>query len=270
METLFLRRLGEGILEIAAYIRKEFSLFSQEAVEYKTDRDVVSYVDYTAEMRLRQLCDKIWPGGGWLCEEMGTENLHASHVWIIDPLDGTKNFVHGLPFFAISVGLQVEGQVVLGMVCEVMQADLYWAVRGEGAYRNQTAIRVSPTREILKALIATGFNYQDAERAKKYSRTLEKFLLGWGGIRRVGSAALDLVYVAKGCFEGFFEIDLNPWDVAAGALLVQEAGGKVTDFQGGENYLFGRSILAANFALHPLMLEVIQKNFVLSEVPNPE
>ncbi|MGQ9863571.1 MAG: inositol monophosphatase family protein [Bacteroidia bacterium] len=269
METLFIRRLGEGILEIAAYIRKEFSLFSHDAIEYKTERDVVSYVDYTAELRLRQLCEKIWPGGGWLCEESGNENLHASHVWIIDPLDGTKNFVHGLPFFAISVGLQVENQVILGMVCEVMQENLYWAVRGQGAYQNQTRMQVSATQDALKALIATGFNYQDADRAKKYFRVLERFLVGWGGIRRVGSAALDLAYVAKGCFEGFFEIDLNPWDVAAGALLVQEAGGKVTDFQGGQAYLLGRSIVAANGALHPLMLEVIQKNFVPSEMSSP-
>lgn len=258
MDTLIaLPPLFQAIHEVGAYLREEFSRFSRSEAEYKTARDPVSYVDRTAEALLQERCARLLPEAGFILEESGGAGSEKELVWVIDPLDGTKNFVHGIPLFCISVALLRQRVPILGVVYAVAQDETFWAVRGGGAYRGKQRLQVSTVEDPDKFLVVTGFMYRDPERAERYFTALNEVLRRFGGLRRLGSAALDLAYVAAGRLDVFFEMDLNPWDVAAGSLLVQEAGGIVTDFTGGEEYLWGRSIVAgspiAHAALQPIL-----------------
>lgn len=260
MDTVIaLPALFEAIHTVGAYLREEFRHFSRGATEYKTARDPVSYVDRTAENRLKEACACLLPEAGFVLEESGQNDREQELVWVIDPLDGTKNFVHGLPLFGISVALLYRGAPLLGVVYAVQQHETFWAVRGQGAFLGEERLQVSSTTDPDKLLVVTGFMYRDPERAERYFTALSEVMRRFGGLRRLGSAALDLAYVAAGRLDVFFEMDLNPWDVAAGSLLVQEAGGRVTDFQGGVDYLWGRSIVAGGEWAHRVLLEVLQQ-----------
>lgn len=245
------RRVGD-------YLRTQAKHFSRQEAEYKTARDPVSYVDRTAEAMLREGCAKLLPEAGFILEEEGSVNDDKPLLWVIDPLDGTKNFVHGISFFGISVALLQNRQPVVGVVYAVPQDEFFWAVRGQGAYVEGECLRVSSTADPDKLLVATGFMYRDPERAERYFRALAEVMRRFGGLRRLGSAALDLAYTAAGRLDVFFEMDLNPWDVAAGSLLIQEAGGVVTDFAGEANFLFGGSILAGNSWAHEAIRQVLE------------
>lgn len=256
----FAQRAIAVVQAVAGFIREERARFSQDDVETKGTNDLVSYVDRGAEARLSEQLGQLLPQAGYIMEESGRQAADRDWVWIIDPLDGTTNFVHNVPLYCISVGLQFDGVTQFGIVLEVNRGELFWAQRGHGAYLGSKRLKASPRKALINCLIATGFPFRKFGVVREYMQMLEAFMRSTRGIRRLGSAALDLAYTAAGRFDGFFESNLSPWDVAAGALLVQEAGGTVSDYKGGDDFVFGRTILAAGQAIHGQMLEVIQQH----------
>ena len=235
----------EVVQEVGKFIRTESTQFDTIKIEHKGLNDLVSYVDKEAEKQLVDGLRAILPESGFITEEGTATSTNEAYKWIVDPLDGTTNFMHGLPVFSISVALMYQEQLVLGIVYEINRGELFYAYKGAGAWLNDQRIVVSPTAKLSNSLLATGFPYHNFEKLETYLKLLQHFMKHTHGLRRMGSAAVDLAYVACGRFEGFFEYNLNPWDVAGGAFIVQEAGGFVIDFQGGGNYLFGRSIIAS-------------------------
>ncbi|MEZ4981204.1 MAG: inositol monophosphatase family protein [Saprospiraceae bacterium] len=201
------------------------------------------------------------PGSVFLTEEETIQKKKGDLVWIIDPLDGTTNFLHRIPVFAISVALQENGETILGIVLEVVGGECYHAIKGEGAFLNGTIIKVSNSNEIGNCLIATGFPYYDFSMESSYFEAFNYFMHHTRGLRRMGAAAVDLAYVASGRFDLYFEYSLQAWDLAAGAFLVQEAGGKVSDFKGGQDYLFSGEIIAGNTAIFEHSFPIIKKAF---------
>ncbi len=245
--------------EVGDFLRKEAQDFDISKIEHKGMNDLVSYVDREAEKKLiGKLLDLI-PQAGFYSEEdeKNREITDKEYHWIIDPLDGTTNFMHGLPLYAISTALMKGEEIVVGVVYEVNRDECFYAWKGGGAFCNLEPIRVSRVSSLSESLLATGFPYRDFDKVPSYLEIIKDFMQKSHGLRRMGSAAVDLSYVAIGRFEGFFEYNLNPWDVAAGALIVQEAGGKVSTFENKENYIFGREIVAG-CAIHKAMLDVIQ------------
>ena len=244
--SLLLEETQEIAKQVGAFIRKERQHFDVEKVEHKGFNDLVSYVDKEAEKKIVAALSKILPEAGFITEE-GTNTTRADRYnWVIDPLDGTTNFIHGVPVFAVSIALIDGDEVILGVVYEVNRHECFYAMKGGGAFCNDTKIKVSPAPDLSASLIATGFPYYNFELIDKYLAALKSMMQKTHGLRRFGSAATDLCYVASGRIEGFFEYNLNSYDVAAGALIVQEAGGAVTDFSGGNNFVFGREIIASN------------------------
>lgn len=222
---------------------------------------LVSYVDRKAEVILVEGLGKLVPNATFLTEEQTVENKQSELQWIIDPLDGTTNFLYNIPVFAVSVALQHAGKTVVGIVYEINRDECFYAWQGGGAWLNEQKIRVSETQTLAQAFVATGFSVDSFGRLSPHLKVVSHFIQHTRGVRRLGSAATDLAYVACGRFDLFFEYNLNPWDVAAGVLLVQEAGGVVTDFSGSDNYLYGKEMMAASGAVHALALPVIQKAF---------
>jgi myo-inositol-1(or 4)-monophosphatase len=247
--------------EVGDFIRTEGLLFDKSRIEKKEGfNNLVSYVDKESEKRIVGALTKILPGAGFIAEEGTTVESSNGYQWIIDPLDGTTNFTHGMPLFAISIALALKDRVVLGIVYEVNRKEMFHTIEGGPAYCNDKEIRVSAVQAMHDSLLATGFPYYEFENMEAYLRIIRNFLRESHGVRRLGSAATDLAYVACGRFEGFFEYNLNPWDVAAGAFLVQQANGIVTDFSGGNNHLFGGEIIAG-CEVQKEMLAVIQKEW---------
>jgi myo-inositol-1(or 4)-monophosphatase len=248
--------------EVSEFMNKESENFDISKIEQKESfSNLVSYVDKESEKRLVDRLSKLLPGSGFLAEE-GTETKGTNdYRWIIDPLDGTTNYLHGLPIYAISIGLQRSDKTVLGIVYDVSNHTCYHAIENQPAYCNQKEIRISPITKMEESLLATGFPYyHHSDKKENYLEIIKTFLEKTHGIRRLGSAAMDLAYVASGKLEGFFEYNLSPWDVAGGAFLVQQAGGVVTDFSGGDNYLFGKELCAGG-NIHAEMLKVVQKEW---------
>lgn len=250
----------EICLEVGEFIRREGASFDRTRIEQKqVFNNLVSYVDKEAERALVLTLRKLLPAAGFITEE-GTVEQSQQHEynWIIDPLDGTTNFLHGLPMYAISIGLTRNGQAVLGVIYDICQNECYHAVENAPAFCNDRIIKVSAIPTLSESLLATGFPYYHFDKRDDYLDIIKEFLNDTHGIRRLGSAAIDLAYVACGRLEGFFEYNLHPWDVAAGTLIVQQAGGMVTDFKGGNTFLFGDQLCASNTLVHKEMLEVIQ------------
>jgi len=243
------------------FICDELGSIDANDIKVKSKNSLVSYVDTTAEQQLVEGLGKLLPGSTFITEEDTVENVQGEYCWIIDPLDGTTNFLHNLPFFAVSAALQHNGETILGIVYEPNHSDCFFAHKGGGAKLNGKPIKVNDTQEYSDALIATGFPYYDYDRIAPFFETLKHFSWNTRGIRRFGAAALDLAYVAAGRFDAFFEYSLHAWDVAAGALLVEEAGGKVSDFSGGDNYLFGKEIIATTPQIYDKVRKVIMENF---------
>jgi myo-inositol-1(or 4)-monophosphatase len=253
--------LVQGVQAVAAFIEAERATFQSSQIEYKGYNDLVSYVDREAEMRLRSCCADLLPGSGFIGEEGGSSHADAEYVWIADPLDGTTNFIHGIPAYSISVALQQRGQTILGVVHDVPHRETFSALLGGGAYLNGNRIHVSAAADLRAALLATGFPYANSGLLDDYLTVMKAFLEMGHGMRRFGSAAIDLAWVACGRLDGYYELGLQPWDVAAGGLLVAEAGGSVTDFKGTANYVFGRQLVASNKAIHADMLDVIGQRY---------
>lgn len=228
------------------FIRDERKVFSLKKIEVKGNHDFVSYVDKTSEQKLVNGLSKILPPAGFIAEEGTGKPSEDGLNWVIDPLDGTTNFIHGLSPYAISIALMDRDTVILGVVYEVSLDECFWAYSGSNAYLNGNIISVSNIDTVNGSLIATGFPYYDYDRIKPFLTSMEHFMRNSHGLRRLGSAATDLAYIACGRFEAFYEYSLHAWDVAAGSLIVQQAGGKVCDFSGQKNYIFGKEIIATN------------------------
>ncbi len=253
-----LKEVEEIAKKAGAFIAQERKGFSASDIEYKGINNLVSYVDKKSEEQIIKALTALMPEAGIIGEEGTGDKDGNQYNWVIDPLDGTTNFIHGVPVYAVSIAL-VEGNTpLLGVVYEVNSQETFAASQGEKATLNGTPIKVSEATELGTSLLATGFPYHDFNRMASYLKILDHFMQETHGIRRMGSAAIDLVYVACGRFEGFFEHNLSPWDVAAGALIVQQAGGKVTDFKGGGDFIFGGEILAAG-KVHESMAATIKK-----------
>lgn len=249
----------ELVREVADFIRTESKKFSLEDVKVKSQNSLVTYVDTRAEQMLVEKLSKLVPEAGFITEE-DTEDIKGESLhWVIDPLDGTTNFIHGLPCYAVSVALMEEEEVILGIVYEINMQECFYTWKDHPAYLNGTQIKVSANKTLDESLLATGFPYYDYEQLEAYLDTFRHLIQNSRGIRRLGSAAVDLSYVACGRFEAFYEYSLNSWDVAAGALLVQQAGGLLNDFSGGTDYIFGQEILASCPSIHKEMLEILQE-----------
>jgi myo-inositol-1(or 4)-monophosphatase len=259
-----LQQLTNKVTEIAqhtgAFIAAERAKFSQSKVEVKGHNNFVSYVDKTAEEKIVTGLSQLLPEAGFIAEEGTSTKKGERYNWIIDPLDGTTNFIHGLPPYAISIALTDGEEVVLGVIFEVVLGECFYAWKGSKAYLNGNEINVSGITSVSGSLIATGFPYYDFGKVRRFLETLDYLFANSHGVRRIGSAATDLAYVACGRFEAFYEYGLQPWDVAAGALIVQQAGGKVTDFSNQKNYIFGREIIATNGIIHSEFSNIIAKH----------
>lgn len=228
------------------FIEKEYHQFDQAAVEYKGTNDMVSYVDKTAEKMIVEGLHKVLPAAGFIAEEGTGEEKKGGLNWIIDPLDGTTNFIHNIPCFCVSIALVEGTDLKVGVIYDPILNECFHAAKGEIAYCNDKEISVAKNLTLSSALVATGFPYYDFEKMPQYMKIVSRLMEKSHGLRRMGSAAIDLAYVACGRFDAFFEYNLNAWDVAAGILIVECAGGTVSDFKNKPEALFGRELIAAS------------------------
>jgi len=226
-------------------------------IQTKDYNDFVSEVDRAAEDAIISILKEAYPTHGFYGEETGKTNSEAESIWIIDPLDGTTNFLHNFPSYCVPIALQEKGVLTQAVIYDPVHNDLFTATRGRGAFLNDKRIRVTNRSKLQDSLISTGFPFKDFSYLDTYLDIFKDMAKKTSGLRRPGSAALDLAYVAAGYADGFFEINLSPWDIAAGALLVQEAGGIVGDFEGNESWLRTGNIVAANPKVFGQMLQVI-------------
>lgn len=233
-------------------------------VQSKTYNDFVSEVDHAAEQAIIDVLKDAYPDHGFLGEESGETNHEADNIWIIDPLDGTTNFLHSFPQYCISIALQQKGVLTQAVIYDPVRNDLFTATKGRGAFLNDKRIRVTNRSKLQDSLISTGFPFRDFTHLDTYMAMLKDMIKKTTGIRRPGSAALDLAYVAAGWVDGFFEINLSSWDIAAGGLLVQEAGGIVGDFEGNESWLKTGNIVAGNPKVFAQMLQVLSPHLTES------
>ena len=264
MKKIDLPTLTQQVVSIARqvgeFIRQERINFKYEDVEIKGLNDLVSYVDKTAEKLIVEQLSALLPDVGFIVEE-NTKNEIKDYNWIVDPLDGTTNFIHGIPSYAVSIALEFKGEIIVGVVYEVSQDQCFWAYTNGGAFLNGKKITVSSRKTLADSLIATGFPIYNFSRLEPFMNTLSYLMKHTHGIRRIGAAAVDLCYLACGRVDAFFEYNLNAWDVAAGALIVKEAGGTISDFSGNTNWLFGKEIIATNAHLKEEFEDVIKGNF---------
>ncbi len=252
-------RLGSKILN------DHFGRVSLSQADNKGISDYVSDVDRKSEEVMRDFLERELPDSVFLGEEMGQKDSECTYRWIVDPLDGTTNYLQKFPLFAISVALEKRitgehwGDIVLGAIVQPPTGDLWTAVKGGGAQKNGRSICIGPKEDLSDCLIATGFPFRAKNELGIYLKTFEKLFLRCSGIRRAGAAALDLCWTAEGVFDGFWEHRLAPWDIAAGALIIKEAGGIFTSFEGDDYYLSSGNVVGANPPIHSQMLKIIQE-----------
>ena len=226
-------------------------------VKSKNYNDFVSEVDVAAERAIIDTLKDAYPQHGFLGEESGPSEHQSDFIWIIDPLDGTTNFLHNFPQYCVSIALQHKGEITQAVIYEPNRNDLYTATKGRGAFLNDKRIRVSKCDKLKESLIGTGFPFRDFKHLDTYLAMFKSMLQKTSGIRRPGSAALDLAYVANGSLDAFWEIGLSPWDIAAGALLVQEAGGIISNLNGKEGWLESGNVLASTPKIYDAMIETL-------------
>ena len=240
-------------------ITQNVDRYDHLSIEKKQRNDFVTEVDRKAEAEIVSTLRKAYPDHSFLCEESGLiGDKDAEYQWIIDPLDGTTNFIHGMPHFSVSIALTQKGRLYQAVVYDPMRQELFTAGKGEGAFLDSKRLRVSSRSKLEDALINTGFPFREGQNLDFYQRTLRHYTQKSGGIRRLGSAALDLAYVAAGRVEGCWLSGLQSWDIAAGALLVREAGGLINDFEGGDDWMTKGDVIAASPRIHHQMLEVMK------------
>jgi myo-inositol-1(or 4)-monophosphatase len=267
--NLNLNELTQNVLQISKqvglFIQKERNMFDLNKVEIKGLNDLVSYVDKTSEKMLIERLASLIPESVFLAEESSIDNPTKNHsnkyTWIIDPLDGTTNFVHGIPCYAISIGLEFQNEIILGVVYEIAKDECFYAYKNGGSFLNGKLIKVSNSKSINNSLFATGFPVNNFEKIPSYLKTLEYLIQNSHGIRRIGAASVDLCYLACGRFDAFFEYNLKPWDVAGASIIVKEAGGSICDFNGGDNWLYGKEMIATNNQIKTEFEKLIKENF---------
>ncbi len=228
-------------------------------VTSKSHNDFVTEVDQAAEAVIIETLLGAYPGHAILAEESGRAHgaKDSDYLWIIDPLDGTTNFIHGFPVYAVSIALAFRGQVQQAVVYDPARNDLFYASKGRGAFLNDKRLRVSKRIRLIESLIGTGFPFRKGDNFKRYLKMFEEVMQHCAGLRRPGAAALDLCYVAAGWYDGFFETGLNPWDIAAGSLMVTEAGGLIGNFTGEADYLYQREIVAGNPKIYGQLVGIL-------------
>ncbi|MFK7889967.1 MAG: inositol monophosphatase family protein [Granulosicoccus sp.] len=240
-------------------ITQNVDRFDVLAIEKKQRNDFVTEVDRKAEMEIIKVLQRSYPGHCFLCEESGLiGDAKAEFRWVIDPLDGTTNFIHGLPHFSVSIALMQENRLYQAVVYDPMRQELFTASKGEGAFLDSKRLRVSSVTKLSDGLLGSGFPYRDGQDLDFYQRTSRHYTERCAGVRRLGSAALDLAYVAAGRLEGAWLTGLQSWDLAAGALIVREAGGLLNDFDGGDDWMARGEVIAATPKVHHQMLEVMK------------
>lgn len=229
-------------------------------IEFKTgETNIVTNVDKASEKHIKEFIKKKYPAHSILAEESGELKNESEYLWVIDPVDGTTNFAHGLPIFSISIGLQKKGVTIAGVVYDVMQNITYLAEIGGGAYADAQKIYVTKNDNLSRCLLATGFPYNISENPDSAIEKFAAFTKAARGIRRLGSAAIDLCFVARGIFDGFWEVNLHPWDICAGKLIVEEAGGIVSDFKGNPIDIYSHYVLASNNFIHKKMMGILNR-----------
>lgn len=250
--------VAAAIQKASKSLIRDFGEIEHLQVSRKSLGDFVSSADHRAEQTLIQELQKARPTYGFLTEESGEiKGSDPELRWVIDPLDGTTNFLHGIPHFSISVALQKGDEIVVAVVYNPISDELFWAEKGKGTFLNQRRLRVSGRRNLDECLLATGSPFGGRGDPKKFMSMMQVIMPMTAGLRRFGSAALDLAYVAAGRYDGYFENDLQPWDMAAGLLLVLEAGGSVTEIDGGNKMLTSGSVLAGNEFIHAQLAKLI-------------
>ena len=258
-----LNNIGFQVIEltkqVGEFISIERSTFSKSSVEKKGLHDLVSYVDMQAEKKIVEGLKQIIAGSGFITEEKTASHTNEDYVWIIDPLDGTTNFIHNLFPHAISIALQYKLETVLGVVYELGVDEIFYSWKGTDVFCNDKKVSVSNTKILADSLIATGFHINDFKRLPNQLKMVDQVVKKSHGIRRHGSAATDLAYVAAGRFDGFFEYGLSVWDVAAGSFLIKQAGGVISDYSREDNYLYGREMLAGTSGVHAELFEMIMR-----------
>ena len=228
-------------------------------IELKQTINLVTNADHQAEQQIIDVIHAAFPDHPVLAEERGlSKHSPSRYKWVIDPLDGTTNFAHGFPAYCVSIGVECDGRGIIGVVYDPTRDELFTAQMGQGAYLNGLPISVSTTNHLDRALLVTGFAYNIRETTNNNLNHFARFVLKVQGLRRTGTAALDLCYVAAGRFDGFWEVTLNPWDMAAGVVILREAGGRVTDFKGAPHSIYGQELVASNGSIHQAMLNLLQ------------
>jgi myo-inositol-1(or 4)-monophosphatase len=254
-----LKVMTAAVRKAARGLVRDFGEVGELQVSKKGPGDYVSAADHKAEQVLYEELSKVRPGYGFIGEERGLiEGSDKTHTWIVDPLDGTTNFLHAIPHFAVTAALERDGVIVAGVTFNPVTNELFWAEKGKGAYLNDKRLRVAARRNMDEAVLATGIPFLGKPGHGLFLKELHQISQRVSGVRRFGSAALDLAYVAAGRFDGYWERGLKNWDMAAGTLLVTEAGGKVTNADGAETALLDGTVLAANLELHPQVLSLIK------------
>lgn len=250
----------EAALEAGRFLKMSVGKIKQIERKQGQELNLVTEIDKKSEEMIIRKIKQRYPHHDFLAEESGSHEKKSDYKWVIDPLDGTTNFTHGFPIFCVSIALEVKGEVVLGVVYDPNADELYSAERGKGATLNGKPIRVSKVSTLIESMLVTGFPYTIRENPDEIIRHFSSFLVEAQAIRRLGSAALDLCYVAAGRLDGFWETSLNPWDMAAGVLIAEEAGGKFTDFRGFPSSIYNKQLLVSNGLIHEQMVNVLGKN----------
>ncbi|MGD8428515.1 MAG: inositol monophosphatase family protein [Balneolaceae bacterium] len=246
----------------ASEVIQKYRANNNFSVDLKGKNDLVTEADIKSEQKILSILQDAFPEDDIMAEETAQKNvIPKGRTWFVDPIDGTTNFAHGFPIYCVSIGLWENGEPKMGLVLEVSRKEYFTAISGEGAFLNGQKIKVSSVDSLGKAMIGTGFPYNDMSLVDDYVKFFQWLLENSQGVRRPGAASYDLCCVAAGRFDGFYEYALSPWDVGAAALLVEEAGGKVTDWEGNNNWLFGRRIIAGNKTVHEQLLEAIREHF---------
>ena len=258
-QTALLKVMSDAARKAARGLNRDFGELAELQVSRKAPADFVSAADIKAEQAVFEALEKARPGYSFLGEERGLiEGTDKTHTWIVDPLDGTTNFLHAIPHFAINIALQREGAIVAAVTYNPVTNELFWAEKGKGCFVNDKRLRVAGRKHLDESVLGTGIPFLGHGQHARFLKELHQISQRVAGVRRFGAASLDLAYVAAGRMDGFWERDLKPWDMAAGLLMIQEAGGKVTDMDGGEDMLTKGSICTANLELHPLMLDKLK------------
>jgi len=255
----FVAAAEEAAQAAGSLIRDSWQQVKQ--IQYKSSIDLVTTIDHQSEERIVNILHKRFPNHSFLAEEeTNITGQTSEYRWIIDPVDGTTNFAHAYPHFCVSIALEYAGEIILGLVYDPIKEETFRAIRGQGAFLNGGRIHATKEAELGKALLATGFPYDQRQKVDFYLSFFKEFMLTCQGIRRNGSAALDLCYVACSRVDGFWEFGLHPWDTAAGSLMVEEAGGTMSDFSGNAFSIGKKEVLASNGRIHDAMLHIMQKS----------